>query len=549
MPRPSLDNKWSASFESASKIYQSFDMGMDIHVDQDWLSSVIDRFESEGDIDLARWIERFAEFCKELTKFKERLHEEHAERWDQANELVANIDEREQDLVQQQEALAAERIALADANKTLLEEQALIARKKSDLLVTERSLNLREANAQADFAEQNAQSLRELEERQQLLLKQQDDILQAKQDEKLKLSNELSEAARRLAEIKYSSSEEESARIQRLEEREHEINQRKMELDRTRSRLDREWTEIKSVEAAIEQRINDEIQAERHSHNQTVARLEQRCDTAWEKAEELKEKLADMQQLERELGGQSAVDMLEELDALRRDNISLKRKLEQSDTAQLEQEQDYLRNRNADLERDLAALRPEFDELRRELSVKRVAATELEAVAREKRVLELHKNTLGAHVDDLESRIDQLTNAQKTQTPFPAMSLMDSGKEFRASMELESVPELEQFASELQHRIAQAEEHVELFYPLEDIRMLLGGLAMSQLHVFQGISGTGKTSLAKAFAKAMGGFCTDIAVQAGWRDRDDLLGHYNAFERRFNEKDCLQALDKAQTKR
>ncbi|MBP8852496.1 MAG: AAA family ATPase, partial [Moraxellaceae bacterium] len=83
----------------------------------------------------------------------------------------------------------------------------------------------------------------------------------------------------------------------------------------------------------------------------------------------------------------------------------------------------------------------------------------------------------------------------------------------------------------------------------EDIRVLLGGLAMSQLHVFQGISGTGKTSLAKAFAKAMGGFCTDIAVQAGWRDRDDLLGHYNAFERRFYEKDCLQALYKARTPR
>ena len=45
----------------------------------------------------------------------------------------------------------------------------------------------------------------------------------------------------------------------------------------------------------------------------------------------------------------------------------------------------------------------------------------------------------------------------------------------------------------------------------------------------------------------MGGFCQDIAVQAGWRDRDDLLGHFNAFERRFYEKDCLQALYKAQT--
>jgi len=72
---------------------------------------------------------------------------------------------------------------------------------------------------------------------------------------------------------------------------------------------------------------------------------------------------------------------------------------------------------------------------------------------------------------------------------------------------------------------------------------------MSQLHVFQGISGTGKTSLAKAFAKAVGGFCTDVGVQAGWRDRDDLLGHFNAFERRFYEKDCLQALYKAQTNR
>ncbi len=171
------------------------------------------------------------------------------------------------------------------------------------------------------------------------------------------------------------------------------------------------------------------------------------------------------------------------------------------------------------------------------------------AVAREKRVLEQHKNTLAVHIDDLESRIEQLTNAQKTQTPFPAMSLMDSDREYRASMELEEVPDLKLFAEELQHRIAKAEKHVELFYPLEDIRVLLGGLAMSQLHVFQGISGTGKTSLAKALAKAMGGFCTDIAVQAGWRDRDDLLGHYNAFERRFYEKDCLQALYKAQTLR
>ncbi|OXM42124.1 hypothetical protein CFY91_01315 [Pseudomonas fluvialis] len=42
--------------------------------------------------------------------------------------------------------------------------------------------------------------------------------------------------------------------------------------------------------------------------------------------------------------------------------------------------------------------------------------------------------------------------------------------------------------------------------------------------------------------------CGLLACRA-WRDRDDLLGHYNAFERRFYEKDCLQALYKAQTPR
>ncbi|EMJ4935811.1 AAA family ATPase, partial [Pseudomonas aeruginosa] len=550
--RPSLEKQlhtWEASFESASKVYQSFDMSMSIHVEQDWLLSVLERFQAEGDTDLARWIERFADFCKELVKLKERLHEEYAERWDQANNLVAGIGSREQALAEQQDAFATAKAAFDQAKAAFEDEQAQLALKKSELLDAERSLNLREANAQAGFVEQNEQALRQLEERQQQLIKQQESSLRELQDEKRKLDAELAQAARRLAEIKYNCSEEESERIKQLDDREHEIKQSKMELDRARSRMDREWADIKAMQANLEQRVAAEMEAERASHERAIAKLESQRDSAWNKADELKEKLADLQELAQALGDQSAADILGQLDELKRENAMLKRSLEQSDTSELQREIDYLRSSKADLERDLAVIRPELDESRRELSSKRVASTELEAVAREKRVLEQHKNTLTVHIDDLESRIEQLTSAQKTQTPFPAMSLMDSGKEYRASMEHESVPGLKQFAEELQHRIATAEEQVELFYPLEDIRLLLGGLAMSQLHVFQGISGTGKTSLAKAFAKAMGGFCTDIAVQAGWRDRDDLLGHYNAFERRFYEKDCLQALYKAQTPR
>lgn len=538
---------WSASFESASKVYQSFDMSLDIHVENDWLRSVSERFQA--DTDLVRWIDQFANVCKELVRFKDRLHDEYARRWEEANTLASSAEEAQQALAREQVELKEAGLALEKARAEVAEEQRLLARQKSGMLDAERSLNMREANAKADFVEQNEQALRQLEERQRQLTKQHEAHLQELQDEKRQLDGELAEAARRLAEIKFNCTDEEAERIRRLDQREHELTQSRMELDRARSRLDREWADIKATESALEQRIAVEMEAERASHEQAISRLERQRDNAWSKAEALKEQLADMQELKQALGERPVTEILEQLDRLQQENRELKRTLDQSDTAELQRENEYLRNSKADLEREVSLLRPELDDLRRELSSKRVAATELEAVAREKRVLEQHKNTLAVHIDELDSKIEQLTSAQKTQTPFPAMSLMDTERDFQVSPELERLPDLERFAEELQHRIATAEKHVELFYPLEDIRVLLGGLAMSQLHVFQGISGTGKTSLAKAFAKAMGGFCTDIAVQAGWRDRDDLLGHYNAFERRFYEKDCLQALYKAQTPR
>jgi len=71
-------------------------------------------------------------------------------------------------------------------------------------------------------------------------------------------------------------------------------------------------------------------------------------------------------------------------------------------------------------------------------------------------------------------------------------------------------------------------------------------LAMTQLHLLQGISGTGKTSLPLAFAHAVGGGSAVVEVQAGWRDRQDLLGHYNTFEKRYDETTFVQALYEAQ---
>jgi len=220
LQRPSLEKHvptWAASFENASKVYQSFDMSLDIHIEPDWLRSVCERFQSDGDTDLARWIEQFADVCKELVRFKERLRDEAAGRWDEANQLALTVEVREQAVTTQQQTLERAAAALQSDKAELEREQQLFAKKKSELLDSERSLALREANAQAGFVEQNEQALRQLESRQRQLSQQHEAHLQQLQEEKRQLDSELTQTARRLAEIKYNCTEEEAERTRQLD--------------------------------------------------------------------------------------------------------------------------------------------------------------------------------------------------------------------------------------------------------------------------------------------------------------------------------------------
>ncbi|MFY0527519.1 hypothetical protein ACN28I_31695 [Archangium gephyra] len=91
------------------------------------------------------------------------------------------------------------------------------------------------------------------------------------------------------------------------------------------------------------------------------------------------------------------------------------------------------------------------------------------------------------------------------------------------------MPRLDEFCEDLRHRLAyDPQTKQELYYSELDVRAFVAELAMSRLHLLQGISGTGKTNL----ARAVGGNFTLIEVQAGWRDQDDLLGYFTEDERR-----------------
>lgn len=78
-----------------------------------------------------------------------------------------------------------------------------------------------------------------------------------------------------------------------------------------------------------------------------------------------------------------------------------------------------------------------------------------------------------------------------------------------------------------------------LYYDIKLIRLFISGLGTTRMTVIQGISGTGKTSLAYAFGKFVHNDTVIIPVQPSWRDRSDLLGYYNEFSKRFTETELL----------
>jgi hypothetical protein len=124
---------------------------------------------------------------------------------------------------------------------------------------------------------------------------------------------------------------------------------------------------------------------------------------------------------------------------------------------------------------------------------------------------------------------------------------MDKDKNKQSSRPTnDEIRSLKEFSDYVRHRMAyDPRTEKKLYYSPEDVRSFIAGLAMSRLHLLQGISGTGKTSLPIAFARAIGAGYALVEVQAGWRDRQDLIGHFNTFERRFYETEFLQAVYKA----
>ncbi len=84
-----------------------------------------------------------------------------------------------------------------------------------------------------------------------------------------------------------------------------------------------------------------------------------------------------------------------------------------------------------------------------------------------------------------------------------------------------------------------------LYYSIDLIRLFISSFASNRLIILQGISGTGKTSLAYAFGYFVKNESTIASVQPSWRDSTEIFGYFNEFTKRFNETNVLASMYEA----
>lgn len=84
-----------------------------------------------------------------------------------------------------------------------------------------------------------------------------------------------------------------------------------------------------------------------------------------------------------------------------------------------------------------------------------------------------------------------------------------------------------------------------LYYDLDLLRHFIASMGTARIIILQGISGTGKTSLAYAFGKFVQKDTSLVSVQPSWRERTELYGYYNEFTKKYTETDFLRAVYEA----
>ncbi len=500
---------------------------------------------SNGDvIDLEKAVRELSEafaMCKARSERMVRL---------EAGE--ASLQESQATLLQQQSRLAADQ-------RDIDEREADLKKREEEFRSLEDSLRGRELNAEAGFVaerraslqllDQEAAAVREELSRARGLMateRAEWDSRWHEQDIKVRADLEALRAEQNAAHLKVTAELDEQRR-----QFEIESSRARTDVKKQQAKLDVLAEVMAEDRAAFDLRVQQRAGALLEDAGAKYRDLEARLDAARTERDALYERLREREEAERALGNRPLSEVKQELDNLIKERKSLADRLAKRPSEDMVARLETLERAQEEWEADRARLSQELISSRAAVARSSIAVTEMESLRDQKAALETGRDLLQAALEELRKDVDDRIRRSDGVSPFPSCSEMDRDEALQVSPPMyDEIPDLSAFCEDLQQRIAidPASSKV-LHYSLSDIRCFLAGMAMSRLHLLQGISGTGKTSLPLAMARALGAGSTLVEVQAGWRDRQDLIGHFNAFERRFYEAEFLQALYRAQCPR
>lgn len=440
---------------------------------------------------------------------------------------------------------------LAKDRDALIEEQSALRERKTELTTGERELGENRASLN-DREEALAEQRREAESgfaalREARLTKLEEDL------DRLRSSWEERRTARITEFEQHLSAREEAAAV-RLAHIDAKLTAREREVALTEADLVKRESVLRRTETLASAHEHVLLQQETDQRMALETEYRTQFDQLRHELADWKVKFDGVDRISRQRGEEilalrSASGILgkpeqaaEELLRLRLEN----ERLQQSANAvsPLDRERyDYLVRRCEELEAERAELVRRNAELQRTAALNRISVADRETNRLVNDSLNARNTVLRAENEALQMTISQFQERKEGQSPFQECTRMDVDTTLQTSPQMPSgAPALADLVHRVAHRIALSGR----YFSAHDLRCFLAGLAMSRLHLLQGISGIGKTSLPRDFAAAVGADCVVVPVAAEWRSPQDLMGYYNPFERRFYESAFTRALYQAQ---
>lgn len=444
----------------------------------------------------------------------------------------------DQELAERHLSDASEKKAEAEAARKAVEER------ERDLQARETDLNSREVDADCGFLERNRQWTEKFYGERQ-------GILEGIESERKIWEKELFD---RRSSLEAEAKERAERWKDEVEKREEALKDREEASQRESARLDRKARDLAIKGDLVDEDMKEvEARADRIAagkllkKKQKITALKERLDEALRLLGESDGRIRELEEAARRFGDRTPEEMIDELEDGRRERDRLREELRDRPSAEDLLQLRRLKSQSEDWVIERERLLNEVAVLKQDVVHKRIEVTELDGLRRYKDALEACNELLNKALTDGIQKVNDLVKGAGAEVPFPYCSEMDSSDHLNTRHPLaESKPSLKALAEYVRQRMASNPETERArFYSPADVRSFIGGLAMSRLHLLQGISGTGKTSLPVEFARAIDAGSELVAVQAGWRDRQDLIGHYNTFEKRFHESQFLKALYRA----